>query len=182
MLDLMGDVLRETLRRTWRNGADFQALGNIVEFQQGQRAKQVLNNVRHARNLLAHTAGAIPLQPPSQHEQDWAKSRARELEQLCVGALQWTFEHRVGRRLPRLSVATLRLLLADFTAADLSDADFHGVDMTGMRWSEQGTCWPAAVDTDEIRKVSVEDPAGSGIYVIRFGASATFPILEYFGQ
>jgi hypothetical protein len=175
-LDLMDGIVRQSLLSVPRVDVD------LAQFLYLRHAGRVLDNVRRARNLLVHPEPAPLLQPAGPHAYIAAASRARELEQTCLRALQRTFEQRVGRRLPRLRAETLRLVLDDFTAADLSDADFQGVDMTGMRWSEQGTRWPATVDTDEVRKASEEDPAGSGTYVIRFGTSASFPVLACTGQ
>ncbi|XVV39715.1 hypothetical protein ACQPXT_40615 (plasmid) [Streptomyces sp. CA-100214] len=76
-----------------------------------------------------------------------------------------------------MGAALLRLTLDDFTTTDLSDADFHDVDMTGMRWSEHGTRWPAAINVADLKRVSIEEPEGSGVYVIRFGTSSAFPVL-----
>ncbi|MGV9567993.1 hypothetical protein [Streptomyces sp. NPDC003480] len=176
VLNLMDSIIRQTLL-----GSPIRI--GVLEFRRTADAGQVLNSVRHARNLLMHcsTGGSLP-QSVSPHEHNLVKRRAWELEQSCLDTLQFTFEQRVGRSLPRLSTATLRLVLDDFTTADLSDADFQGVDMTGMRWSEHGTRWPATVDKSELRKISMEDPEGSGIYVIRFGTSSAFPVLAHSGQ
>ncbi|MFE4626005.1 hypothetical protein [Streptomyces mirabilis] len=79
--------------------------------------------------------------------------------------------HRLGDlNFPALTAAELRAFVDDFMYADLRPADLLGVDMTGVRWSTQ-TLWPAELDVEELRNHSVEDPAGSGIFVVRSGTA-----------
>jgi len=63
-----------------------------------------------------------------------------------------------------LATALLEGALDDFTHADLARADLAGRDLTGIRWSEQGTTWPPGTDTDELRARSQE--IAPGIYEI----------------
>ena len=67
--------------------------------------------------------------------------------------------------------------LDDFTRADLSLTDLTGRDLTGIRWSDQGTTWPPGTDTDELRARSQE--IAPGIYQITrpgHGDKARHPI------
>jgi hypothetical protein len=76
-----------------------------------------------------------------------------------------------------LATALLEGALDDFTHADLSLTDLTGRDLTGIRWSDQGTTWPPGTDTDELRARSQE--IGPGIYQITrpgHGDKARHPI------
>lgn len=94
-------------------------------------------------------------------------------------ASERTRKHEVRRTLisrlgnmnfPVLTAAELRAFLNDFMYADLRKADLRGVDLAGVRWSMQ-TRWPHALDVEELKARSVEDPAGSGIFVVRSGTA-----------
>jgi hypothetical protein len=139
-------------------------------------AQKVLDGVRNARNLLIYAAPGPAATPTSSRQAAAVRESDRVLKS-CVMTLEVTIESLVDRRVTLLSAALLRLTLDDFTTTDLSDADFHDVDMTGMRWSEHGTRWPAAIDVADLKRVSIEDPEGSGVYVIRFGTSSAFTVL-----
>ncbi|MFF4156217.1 hypothetical protein [Streptomyces sp. NPDC001678] len=72
---------------------------------------------------------------------------------------------------PPLGSATVRAFLDDFTASDLREADLTGVDLAGVRWSENGTRWPATVDVDDLKSRS--EDKGGGIWVVRSPGIAT---------
>jgi hypothetical protein len=65
------------------------------------------------------------------------------------------------RQLDGLATALLEGALDDFTQADLSLTDIAGCDLTGIRWSDQGTTWPPGTDTDELRARSQEIAPGT---------------------
>ncbi|WP_143169164.1 hypothetical protein [Streptomyces sp. NBRC 110465] len=94
-------------------------------------------------------------------------------------ATERTRKHEIRRALisrlgnvnfPVLTAAEFRAFLHDFMYADLRKADLRGVDLAGVRWSMQ-TRWPYALDVEELKTRSVEEPAGSGIFVVRSGTA-----------
>ncbi|MFE4778049.1 hypothetical protein [Streptomyces sp. NPDC056713] len=94
-------------------------------------------------------------------------------QQLRKMAIQRLLALRLNApRFPYLTAPELRAFLDDFICADLRGANLVGVDMTGVRWSVQ-TLWPVDLDVDDLRHRSAEDPADSGIYVVRSGTART---------
>ncbi|MFD8983236.1 hypothetical protein [Streptomyces sp. NPDC059564] len=75
------------------------------------------------------------------------------------------------REPPPLDKDAALTFLNDFTTADLRAAELKGVDLGGVYWSEYGTRWPAALDLDDLKRRSVETPAGSAIWVVRGGTA-----------
>ncbi|MFF7199143.1 hypothetical protein ACIOC1_34040 [Streptomyces sp. NPDC088197] len=57
--------------------------------------------------------------------------------------------------------------LNDFTEADLTRAEFFGADLTGLRWTLEGTQWPDNFDIGELFFRSVEEPYAVGVYCVR---------------
>jgi hypothetical protein len=53
----------------------------------------------------------------------------------------------------------------NFVGADLTMADLGRVDMVGIRWSAD-TRWPTPEWAERIRSSSVEDPPGSGAFIV----------------
>jgi hypothetical protein len=53
----------------------------------------------------------------------------------------------------------------DFVGADLTAADPAQVSLDGIRW-DSGTRWPTPEWTARIRRASVEDPPGSGVFIV----------------
>ncbi|MGW7071876.1 hypothetical protein ACWGII_41280 [Streptomyces sp. NPDC054855] len=96
-----------------------------------------------------------------------AATEAGELCTQCVLSVRGEIEMRLEKPLPPLPWNAYQFLLDDFTTADLTTADLRNVDLTGVRWTETGTRWPAAVSTETLKSISEETPQGSGIYVIR---------------
>lgn len=146
----------------------------LIESRLFFAAVHLLDGVRRARNLLVHHDGASMPTADLEAQLGSVITQAQELLATCVATVHTEIEKHLGRTIQPLAESSLRLMLDDFTTADLSDADFKDVDMTGMRWSEHGTQWPATVSTETLKAVSEEEPNSSGIYVIRFGASANF--------
>ncbi|GHD96061.1 hypothetical protein [Streptomyces naganishii] len=119
---------------------------------------------------------------------DRAHSRARDLE-LALGragsdrVLTSTIVnirvHEVARAIgmvldrvaPALDLDSVHAFINDFTTADLRAVDLDGLDLAGVRWSETGTRWPAAVDVEELKSRSEETPPCSGIWVVRSGTA-----------
>ncbi|UUU44348.1 hypothetical protein [Streptomyces sp. NBC_00162] len=54
----------------------------------------------------------------------------------------------------------------DFVGADLTTVDPGGFGLGGVRW-DSSTRWPTPEWADRIRRTSVEDPPGSGVYIVR---------------
>jgi hypothetical protein len=146
------------------------------EWRLNVEAETVLNGVRNVRNLLIHGADG-PARFRTSNHRSFAVHEADRVLKACGESLRFTIEGLVGRRVRLFDAALLRFMLDDFTTTDLSEADFHDVDMTGMRWTEHGTRWPTAITVADLKQVSVEEPEGSGVYVITFGTSSVFPIL-----
>ena len=74
------------------------------------------------------------------------------------------------QRLPGIDLESMRpehirVLLDDFTSADLRDVDLTGVDLTGIRWSE-ATQWPSATVVADVRRRSRETRPGSGVFEV----------------
>ncbi|WP_107417011.1 pentapeptide repeat-containing protein [Actinacidiphila alni] len=67
----------------------------------------------------------------------------------------------------------LESTLNDFTEADLTRAEFIDADLTGVRWTLQGTQWPDHFDIDELLYRSVEEPYAAGIYRVQSGGDYT---------
>lgn len=72
---------------------------------------------------------------------------------------------------PPLDKDAALAFLHDFTTADLRAAELKGVDLGGVYWSDYGTLWPAALDLDDLKRRSVETPAGSATWVVRRGTA-----------
>lgn len=129
--------------------------------------------VRKTRNALAHLRG---FPPTRDHDAAFAEA-AREsmtLRRVCTATAKHAIEVRLRRRLPSLNDESLHALLEDFVTADLRRADLSGIDLTGVRWSDHGTQWPNALDIDDLRALSEETPAGSGIYVVQSGTATVY--------
>ncbi|MFH8938873.1 hypothetical protein [Streptomyces griseosporeus] len=78
----------------------------------------------------------------------------------------------LGRRPPSFDSTSVHTFVNDFTTSDLRAVPLTGVDLDGVRWSETGTRWPAAVDVEELKARSEETPAHSGIWVVRSSGTA----------
>ncbi|MFC8665823.1 hypothetical protein [Streptomyces sp. NPDC057199] len=55
---------------------------------------------------------------------------------------------------------------SNFVGADLSTVNPAEVNLAGIRW-DSDTQWPTAEWTARIRRASVEDPPGSGVFIVR---------------
>jgi len=53
----------------------------------------------------------------------------------------------------------------NFVGADLTTLDPDDMNLVGIRW-DSNTRWPTPEWTDRIRRASVEDPPGSGVFVV----------------
>ncbi|WP_411107180.1 hypothetical protein [Streptomyces sp. cmx-4-9] len=142
------------------------------------RARDLTRVLDLARLLAVRLVGADsgPAEHADQADRaDQADQAASDLAGILVGIRT----EQVGRALalvlrrepPPLDEDAALTFLHDFTAADLRAAELKGVDLGGVHWSEYGTRWPAALDVDELRQRSVEAPAGSHIWVVRWGGA-----------
>lgn len=155
-----------------------RALGHAVDFDlaraldtdvQRARARDLelnddLDRVRALlRALSASLAGeAVPTD---------ALANAEELAE----ALARVFVHSVARAVAALldlraqdvlDPGLVDALAHDFTAADLSTTDLSGIELEGVRWSEQHTLWPAAIDVELLKEHSRRLPASPGTWVV----------------
>ncbi|MEU8500767.1 hypothetical protein AB0C86_29200 [Streptomyces lavendulae] len=89
--------------------------------------------------------------------------RAEQVGRAIAGVLR--------REPPPLDEDAALAFLHDFTTADLRAAELQGIDLGGVYWSEYGTRWPAALDLGDLRRRSVETPAGSATWVVRWGTA-----------
>ncbi|MGY4974206.1 hypothetical protein ACWGCC_34205 [Streptomyces nigrescens] len=142
-----------------------------------QDVNVLLDSVRRARNLLVHRDATMPSTDITT-QLSTVMELAEGLIGNCVLALQIQIHKHIGRTIPQLAENSIRYMLEDFTSADLTEVDFADVDLTGVRWSEDGTRWPIEMSTETLKAMSEEDPEGSGIYVIRFGASTPFDLVH----
>jgi hypothetical protein len=83
------------------------------------------------------------------------------IDSTLTQGLSWAL---TGIDLKHLPPERIGALLDDFTRADLSDIDFTGLDLTGLRWS-YATRWPPAL-VDRIRRHSREINPGSGMFEV----------------
>ncbi|MEU7340232.1 hypothetical protein [Streptomyces sp. NPDC007074] len=60
---------------------------------------------------------------------------------------------------------TLTDAATNFLNADLATMDLVEINLAGIRWNS-GTQWPTAEWTARVRRASVEDPPGSGVFVV----------------
>lgn len=100
--------------------------------------------------------------------------RNHSMTEICARQVAYTIGRVLGQDLPALDKDKVHVFLDDFTTSDLRAVDLDGIDLVGVRWSEHGTLWPVAVDVEELKIRSKEDPVGSGVYVIQSG-TATIP-------
>ncbi len=98
-------------------------------------------------------------------------ARGRRLLRLCAEEVRGAVSTVLGRDLPVLDEESIGVFLDDFTASDLRAADLLGVVLDGIRWSEYGTLWPAAVNVEVLKAQSDETPPGSGTYTVRKGTA-----------
>jgi hypothetical protein len=101
----------------------------------------------------------------------FARAIARDLDLELARDLNHQTNLVVGRALgiglvEALAPALLDGVLDDFTQADLAHTDLSSRDLTGVRWSDWGTTWPAETDLDKLRARSREVTYGTGVYVI----------------
>jgi hypothetical protein len=113
------------------------------------RHRDLARDITHVRDLARDLAFIRHLGP--------ARHLARQTT-LMVGDILGL------QQVEGLAAALLEGALDDFTHADLSLTDLTGRDLTGIRWSDQGTTWPPGIDTDELRARSQE--IAPGIYEI----------------
>ncbi|WP_419999833.1 hypothetical protein [Streptomyces boninensis] len=106
---------------------------------------------------------------------DRARARARVLADECRRRVEDTTGITLAQYPPLFGETAVEEFLNDFTEADLSAADLTGVDLIGVRWTEQGTRWPASVDVAALKARSEECPPGSGVYVVLPGQPFTAP-------
>ncbi|MFF3640888.1 hypothetical protein [Streptomyces sp. NPDC002564] len=80
--------------------------------------------------------------------------------------------------LPLMTPVMLEAFMNDFTLCDLRGAHLDHRALTGVLWSDRGTTWPAGIDADALKAMSVEKPAGSGIYRVRFNPPTLLGLSE----
>ncbi|MGC0416026.1 hypothetical protein [Embleya sp. AB8] len=96
-----------------------------------------------------------------------ARQDLADLLDWCVTAFQVLIPRTLNSPPPRhrlRSPGWLDAFLNDFIGADLRSEDLAPTDLDGVRWSYD-TCWPPAIDIEDLRNRSQESPVGSGIYV-----------------
>ncbi|WP_186001237.1 hypothetical protein [Streptomyces sp. IB201691-2A2] len=54
----------------------------------------------------------------------------------------------------------------NFVGADLTAVDLVEIDLAGIRW-DSNTRWPTPEWTARIRRTSIEDPPGSGVFIVQ---------------
>lgn len=152
------------------------------------RALDLTRALDHARNRALDLTRALTraLDRALDHALDLtlsltgAHAHAHALVGACIGKeVQHAIATVLGRDdLPPLDEDTVSTVLDDFTTCDLRTADLTGIDLDGLRWTEQGTQWPAAVDVEDLKTRSEETPAGSGIYTVRSGTATVHDLAE----
>ncbi|MFD9573961.1 hypothetical protein ACFWBI_29490 [Streptomyces sp. NPDC059982] len=132
---------------------------------------QVLNRARDlAEQLSGQLSGVVPdLDGP--HTDAVARDLADVLVTIRAEQVGRAVARVLRRDPPPLDKDAALAFLHDFTDADLRAADLKGVDLGGVHWSESGTRWPAAVDLADLKRRSVETPAGSAVWVVRWGTA-----------
>ncbi|MEB8342117.1 hypothetical protein [Streptomyces endophyticus] len=169
---------------------DFSSMELTVSCNTASDAARTLATVRYTRRRSWYTPEQLPLREAQRllaAAVEKALASAYSLLDRCVAARGAVAQFQLWqaiqirqrlnfqlavRGVPRLTASDLRDFLNDFISADLRGADLAGVDMTGVRWSVQ-TLWPVDLDLDDLRQRSVEEPLGSGIYVVRSGTART---------
>jgi hypothetical protein len=77
---------------------------------------------------------------------------------------------RVQARFPASDLMEARSNLAEaainFLGADLTTVDLAAINLVGIRW-DRNTRWPTPEWAARIRRTSVEDPPGSGVFIVR---------------
>lgn len=119
-----------------------------------------------ARGLIRTLSVSLAAEVPAPGVVADAVALAAELARVLIRAVTRALASAVG--LPARDLRTparVAALVDDFTAADLSGADLHNVQLDGLHWSSR-TRWPASVDLDTLRSQSLETAPGSGIYVV----------------
>ncbi|MFJ2774405.1 hypothetical protein [Streptomyces sp. NPDC087300] len=93
---------------------------------------------------------------------------AGQLELDWLDVLHQSLTAVAQQPLPPMTPVMLEAFLNDFTACDLRGTSLDRTALTGVLWSDRGTTWPASINTSALKARSVEKPAGSGIYHVRF--------------
>jgi hypothetical protein len=111
---------------------------------------------------LARVVNPFPANDDHAREQalDRALKRSRALDRVCA-------QNLAGRLGIAQSAGLARAVLAgamdDFTNSDLTHASLADADLTGIRWSLAGTCWPPGTDVKALLARSEEVQPGGGV-------------------
>ncbi|WP_256790131.1 hypothetical protein [Frankia sp. AvcI1] len=110
---------------------------------------------------------------------DRVRDLDHELDRALNDAVRTDLGHLAGERFgdERDVVAALDRIRQDFTDADLREVDLSHVDLTGVRWSQTTTQWPAAWE-EQIRHASVS--IGDDLWEVR-GGTTNVPTSTYSG-
>jgi hypothetical protein len=187
------DLARDLARNLDRRPRALETAVSLADTLEQARAldsdleRAIPHLVRNTHHIDLHHAHAFvcrlvsDFDGPGNFDRYGVRRLARDLEDEGVRARAVVFRLVVevgrvigvglGLDLPRFDGASVKAVLDDFTASDLRNADLTGIDLSGVRWSESGTQWPAALDVEHLKTRSDETPAGSGIYVVRWGTA-----------
>ncbi|WP_438297704.1 hypothetical protein [Streptomyces sp. HUAS TT7] len=133
-------------------------------------------HLRNVLSLLSYANGVVQGAEPTgdqplHSELATAAGTARALVGNCLNAVEREVMRFLGVRIRITSAEEAQSLIHDFTVADLREANLDGIDLSGVRWSEHNTRWPASVDIETLKTESEETPADSGFYVVRSGTA-----------
>ncbi|GLV86844.1 hypothetical protein Slala03_65330 [Streptomyces lavendulae subsp. lavendulae] len=134
------------------------------------RCRDLNRVLDRARDLALRLAGAAR-DVDAVHRAEEASGLADVLVAIRAEQVGRAIARVTRQEPPPLDKDTALAFLHDFTTADLRTADLKGIDLGGVHWSESGTRWPAAVDLDDLKRRSVETPAGSTTWVVRWGTA-----------
>ncbi|WP_049571360.1 hypothetical protein [Streptomyces sp. SBT349] len=160
-----------------------QARGEFLVFMEGSKEWEINTPLGQGPALgralilgrILDLAIALSFSLQRQHQRDLildrVLARARAIEK-DMDEVRRALKVALQQHIPsRINPAWVDAFLDDFTTSDLRTTDLSDVDLEGVRWSESGTLWPAAMDIEDLKIRSEETFVDSGIYVIRSGAN-----------
>jgi hypothetical protein len=135
-----------------------------------EAVSRALDGAEGLANSLADALAGAPTGADGRHSRlADARTQSAAMVSSFLAIIDGVLTHGLSRAiagidLKHLPPERIRVLLDDFTHADLSTIDLAGIDLTGLRWSAT-TQWPPAF-VDTVRRHSRETNPGSEVFEV----------------